>query len=41
MDQDAARQAALADDNVARHLDGREIRKVIFVPDRLMNLVVG
>jgi leucyl-tRNA synthetase len=39
--EDDARQAALADDNVRRQLDGKEIRKVIFVPDRLLNLVVG
>ncbi|MFP4623906.1 MAG: leucine--tRNA ligase [Gemmatimonadota bacterium] len=41
IDEDAAREAALADENVARQLDGQEIRKVIFVPDRLLNLVVG
>jgi leucyl-tRNA synthetase len=36
-----ARDAALADDNVCRHLGDRTVRKVIFVPDRLLNLVVG
>jgi leucyl-tRNA synthetase len=36
-----ARAAALADENVRRQLDGKEVRKVIFVPDRLINLVVG
>jgi leucyl-tRNA synthetase len=41
IDEEAAKEAALADDNVARQLDGKEIRKVIFVPDRLLNLVVG
>jgi leucyl-tRNA synthetase len=39
--QDEARDAALADDNVRRHLEGATIRKVVFVPDRLLNLVVG
>jgi leucyl-tRNA synthetase len=39
--EEAARDAALADDNVRRQLNGMEIRKVIFVPDRLLNLVVG
>jgi leucyl-tRNA synthetase len=39
--EDDARQAALADENVRRQLDGHQIRKVIFVPDRLLNLVVG
>jgi leucyl-tRNA synthetase len=40
-DQESARTAALADENVARQVEGKEIRKVIFVPDRLLNLVVG
>jgi leucyl-tRNA synthetase len=39
--EEAARDAALADDNVRRQLNGKDIRKVIFVPDRLLNLVVG
>jgi leucyl-tRNA synthetase len=39
--EDAARDAALADENVTRFLDGGVVRKVIFVPDRLINLVVG
>ncbi|MBI4546273.1 MAG: leucine--tRNA ligase [Gemmatimonadetes bacterium] len=38
--QDEARAAALTDENVRRFLDGNPIRKVIFVPDRLINLVV-
>ncbi|HKP74893.1 MAG TPA: leucine--tRNA ligase [Longimicrobiaceae bacterium] len=37
----AARDAALADDNVRKFLDGKQVRKTIFVPDRLLNLVVG
>jgi leucyl-tRNA synthetase len=37
----AAREAALADENVSRFLDGSTVRKVIFVPDRLINLVTG
>ena len=39
--EDAARAAALADENVQRFVAGAQIRKVIFVPDRLINLVVG
>ena len=39
--QEDAQAAALADDNVRRFIDGAEVRKVIFVPDRLLNLVVG
>jgi len=30
-----------AEPNVARHLDGTTLRRVIYVPDRLLNLVVG
>ncbi|MEJ2187524.1 MAG: leucine--tRNA ligase, partial [Gemmatimonadota bacterium] len=39
--EDDARAAALADENVQRFIDGKSVRKVIFVPDRLLNLVVG
>ena len=35
-----AKQAALGDERVRRHVDGGEIRKVIFVPDKLLNLVI-
>ncbi|MDR6983362.1 leucyl-tRNA synthetase [Rheinheimera pacifica] len=33
--------AAKADDNVGRHLEGVTLRKVIYVPGKLLNLVVG
>ena len=36
-----AQEAALEDENVQRFLDGKQVRKTIFVPDRLVNLVVG
>ena len=36
-----ARSAAVADENVRKFMEGKEVRKVIFVPDRLVNLVVG
>lgn len=39
--EDDARAAALADENVQRFIDGKEVKKAIFVPDRLINLVVG
>jgi leucyl-tRNA synthetase len=39
--EDAAREAALADENVQKFIDGKQVRKVIFVADRLVNLVVG
>ncbi|MBL1293517.1 MAG: leucine--tRNA ligase [Thiotrichales bacterium] len=34
-------QAALSSDNVARFVEGKEIRKIIVVPKRLVNIVVG
>jgi leucyl-tRNA synthetase len=37
--EEAAREAALADENVRHHIDGKEIRKVIYVPGRLVNIV--
>ena len=40
-DEAAARAAALADDRVRRHVNGANIRKVIFVPDKLVNFVVS
>ena len=39
--QDAARDAALADARVRRYVDGAEVRKVIYVPNKLLNLVVA
>jgi leucyl-tRNA synthetase len=39
-DTDAVQAAALADEKVAAMLDGREPRKVIVVPGRLVNVVV-
>jgi len=32
---------ALADENVSRHIDGKTLRKVIVVPEKLVNIVVG
>jgi leucyl-tRNA synthetase len=39
--QDDAQTAALADENVRKFIEGRQTRKIIFVQDRLLNLVVG
>ncbi len=39
--EEAVREAALEEENVRRHLGGAEVRKVVHVPDRLINLVVG
>ena len=40
-DQTAAQAAALEDERVRRHVQGAALRKVIYVPDKLLNLVVG
>ena len=40
-DQQTIEQAALADANVVRFIDGKAVRKVIAVPGRLVNIVVG
>ncbi|CAN5700506.1 leucine--tRNA ligase [soil metagenome] len=39
--EDAARETALADENVRRFIADAQIRKIIFVPDRLLNIVIG
>ena len=40
-DQDTAVEQAMAVENVQRHLEGKTVRKVIHIPDRLLNIVVG
>ena len=40
-DKAAVEAAALADTNVARFTEGQSIRKVIVVPGRLVNVVIG
>ena len=39
--EEVVREAALAEANVGRQLDGMRIRKVIHIPDRMLNLVVS
>ena len=41
LDEQAAMAAAWADKNVAAHLDGKAVRKTVYVPDRLLNVVVA
>ena len=38
--EEAAQEAALSDENVQRHIAGKEVRKIIYVPGRLVNVVV-
>ena len=40
MDQEAAEAAARSDENVGRYLDGATLKRVIYVPNRLLNFVV-
>jgi len=40
-DQEQAMAGAMADENVTRHTGGKTIRKVIYISDRLLNIVVG
>ena len=39
--KEAIIDAAKADEKVARHVEGKEIRREIYVPGRLVNIVVG
>ncbi len=41
MDQDAAREFALEQDKIKEMLDGKQIRKVIVVPKKLINIVAN
>jgi leucyl-tRNA synthetase len=40
-DREQAMTLARADENVTRHTDGKVIRKVIYIQDRLLNIVVA
>ena len=40
-DEEQAMAGAMAEQNVTRHMEGKDIRKVIHIPDRLLNIVVG
>jgi leucyl-tRNA synthetase len=39
--EEEAKEAALADENVQRHLDDKEVKRLIYVPGRLVNVVAG
>jgi leucyl-tRNA synthetase len=40
-DQDSVIRLARADANVQRHLEGKEIRRAVYVPGRILNFVIG
>jgi leucyl-tRNA synthetase len=39
--EDVAREAALALENVQSHVAGKAVRKVVYVPGRILNIIVG
>jgi leucyl-tRNA synthetase len=41
VDKEAVFEQAIAIENVSRHMQGKQVRKVIHIPDRLLNIVVG
>jgi leucyl-tRNA synthetase len=41
VDKEAVFEQAVAIENVSRHMQGKQVRKVIHIPDRLLNIVVG
>jgi leucyl-tRNA synthetase len=40
-DEAAARAAALADPNVSKFLDGKQLKKLVYVPGKILNFIVG
>lgn len=41
LDKEGIEKTALSDENVQRHTEGKSVRKVIIVPGKLVNIVVG
>jgi leucyl-tRNA synthetase len=39
--EDSVLAAARADENVSRHLDGKTLRRAVYVPGRIVNFVVS
>jgi len=39
--EEQVRTAALADDKVVAHIEGKTVRKIIYVPGKLLNIVVA
>ncbi|MFW6188885.1 MAG: leucine--tRNA ligase [Planctomycetota bacterium] len=40
-EEEVIREKALEQENVRRHLEGKEVRKVVVVPNRIVNIVAG
>ena len=41
VNQEDAQAAALSQPNVTKFLDGKSIKKVVFVPGRILNFIIG
>jgi leucyl-tRNA synthetase len=41
VDQEGAVAAAMGVPNVAKFVEGKEVKKVIFVPGKILNIIVG
>jgi leucyl-tRNA synthetase len=41
MSEEEVREMALSSERVKAHTDGRKVRKVIYVPGRIVSIVVG
>ena len=39
--EDVAREAGLADPNVAKFIEGKTLRKVVYVPGKILNFIVS
>jgi leucyl-tRNA synthetase len=39
--EDEALTAALADENVQKYVAGKSVRKVVYIPGRILNVIVG
>jgi len=39
--EEEAKEAAMSDDNVQRHMEGRDVKRLIYVPGRLVNVVMA
>jgi leucyl-tRNA synthetase len=40
-DEATAREAALADEGVRQHVAGKSVKKLVYVPGRIVNVIVG
>ena len=41
IDEASAKELAMASEHIQKYLDGKQVRRVIYVPGKLVNIVVG